>query len=389
MQDLRCLGELPVLILIIFHLAFWWKFYANPWRLCTSEIVSNEYPHWLWMGRQLRKGIWPMKDNIYYREPGSIPFLCTFYPPYFITAYISSFCNKITSFQLYSRMIYIHSLLGSMFSYIVMYEYLRFGQLVSLFGALSLTYNAYMIRPQTACMMFTMAWIPACLISGWFGQLAFGMAILGGYWPIILIGFPIFFFNLSCLVGVVFALPQVIPFLRYYPKSIRAKRKVNPQWGRMPIKRFFLSLRWPENGMIHYPEYSFGIGVCSFVALFIISPWWIVALYALIGSQGVFILDRIPARFVYLLSFSLVMASIPALEFVIRHEFVPPLMILQGFLLWKNRDIYPSFPFSQWWRKIDEHKFEGKEWPNNTGYMNEEHHHDYYGGFALAENYRD
>lgn len=373
-----------ITLLIIFHLAFWWKFYFNPWRLCTSEIVSNEYPHWLWMGRQLRKGIWPMKDNIYYREPGSIPFLCTFYPPYFVTAWISSFVTQNTSFKLYSYLIYIHSLLGSLFSYIILYKY---GQLIALFGALSLTYNAYMIRPQTACMMFTMAWIPACLVPGWFGMIAFGMAILGGYWPIILAGFPIFLFNPSCLIGSLLALPQIIPFLRYYPKSVRAKKPFDKTWGRMPLKRFFFQLRWPENGMIHYPEYSFGVGVCFFVALFVPSWWWIVALYGFIGSQGVFILDRIPARFVYLVSFAVIMASISALDLLNSH-FILGLTILQGFLLWKNRDIYPSFPFSQWWTQISNHKFVGKEWPNNTGYMNEEHHHDYYGGFALAENYR-
>jgi hypothetical protein len=66
-----------------------------------------------------------------------------------------------------------------------------------------------------------------------------------------------------------------------------------------------------------------------------------------------------------------------------------PVIVLQMFLLWKNRDIYPHFPFCQWWRKLEDFKFEGKEWPNNTGYMNEEHHHDYFGGFSLAKNYRE
>jgi hypothetical protein len=220
-------------------------------------------------------------------------------------------------------------------------------------------------------------------------MLAFGMAILGGYWPIILAGFPIFLFNPLCLVGGVIALPQIVPFLGYYPKSIRAKKKNDRSWGKMPIKRFFVRLCWPENGMIHYPEYSFGVGLISLISLISHTSWWhLCAIYGFIGSQGVFILDRIPARFVYLVSFSLVMASIPALGSFNSHLLFG-LTILQGFLLWKNRDIYPSFPFSQWWRKITEHKFVGSNWPNNTGYMTGEHHHDYYGGFALAENFRE
>jgi hypothetical protein len=238
-------------------------------------------------------------------------------------------------------------------------------------------------------MMFTMAWIPLCLVPGWIGMVAFGMAVLGGYWPTILAGFPIFFFNISCLIGAVLALPQVIPFFRYYPKSIRAAITPSRTWGRMPLKRFLFQLRWPENGMIHYPEYSFGVGICLLTACFHPSLWWIVAIYGFIGSQGVFVLDRIPARFVYLVSFAVIMASIYALEALQPHDLMLPLIILQGFLLWKNRDIYPSFPFSQWWRKITDHKFVGTEWPNNTGYMNGVGHQNYFGGFALAENYHE
>lgn len=251
-----------------------------------------------------------------------------------------------------------------------------------------MTYNAFMIRPQTPCFMFTAAWIPLALVKGWVGMVAFGMAVLGGYWPTLLAGFPIFFFNPSCLIGGILALPQIIPFSKYYPKSIRAKKVLDRAWGRMPLKRYLCSLRWPENG-IHYPEYSFGVGICLILACLHFSLWQLVAIYAFIGSQGVFILDRIPARFVYLVSFSLVMASIHALGSLRTNDLMMPLMILQGFLLWKNRDIYPHFPFSQWWRKITEHKFVGTEWPNNTGYMTGEHHQDYYGGFSLAENYRD
>ena len=253
-----------------------------------------------------------------------------------------------------------------------------------------------MIRPQTPCFMFTAAWIPLCLVPGWIGMLAFGMAVLGGYWPIMLAGFPIFFFNPGCILGAVFALPQIIPFLRYYPRSIRAKKRPVPQWGKMPIKRFFVNLRWPENGMIHYPEYSFGVGLCVLLTTFsIVFPnhcqpsWWILTtLIGFIGSQGWFVLDRIPARFVFLVSFSLVMASIPALRSLNSHDLLG-LTILQGFLLWKNRDIYPHFPFSQWWRKITEHKFVGTEWPNNTGYLTGAGHQTYFGGFSLAENYHE
>lgn len=381
---MRCLFELPIFVLIIFHFCFWWKFYTNPWRLCTSEVVSNEFPYWWWFGQELRKGRFAMTDNIYYRQGGSIPFLSTFYPPNLISSLISSFLTKERAFVLYVYHILLHNLFGSLGAFWVLSQWVN--PSIALFGALSLTYNAYMIRPQTVCEMYTMAWIPLCLVKGWFGMVAFGMAVLGGYWPIILAGFPIFFYNPLCLIGGILALPQIIPFLSYYPRSVRAKKPFDKTWGRMPFKRFFFQLRWPENGMIHYPEYSFGIGICAILALFYPSWWWILAIYGFIGSQGLFILDRIPARFVYLVSFSLIMASIFSIT---DTKYIIPMIILQGFLLWKNRDIYPSFPFSQWWRKLSDHKFIGKEWPNNTGYLTGEHHHDYYGGFSLAENYRE
>lgn len=381
------MAQLSVYFLIIFHFCFWWKFYKNPWRLCTSEVLSNEFPYWWWFGQNLRKGDFKTKDDIYYRHGGSIPFLSTFYPPNLLSSFLGAFLTKSRAFRLYVYQMLIHSLLTSVGAYFMFLQWVR--PEIALFGAISMTYNAYMIRPQTVCEMYTIAWIPMCLIKGWVGMVAFGMAILGGYFPIMLAGFPIFFFNPSCLWGVVLALPQVIPFLRYYPKSIRANKPFDKAWGRMPLKRYLCSLRWPENGMIHYPEYSFGVGVCFFLAMLHPSWWWITAIYAFIGSQGVFILDRIPARFVYLVSFSLVMASVLALGSLQTNDLVLPLIILQGFLLWKNRDIYPSFPFSQWWRKFDDWKFVGKEFPNNTGYMTGEHHHDYYGGFALAENYRE
>jgi hypothetical protein len=226
------------------------------------------------------------------------------------------------------------------------------------------------------------------LISGPVGAFCFGMAILGGYWPIVIVYAPLLVINPSALWGVVLGLPQIIPFLWYFPRSIRAKKKVDPSWGRMPIKRFFVRLRWPENGMIHYAEYSFGVGICGILTLFYPSPWWFFALLGFIGSQGLLPIDRIPARWVYLVSTALVFGALPLITATFEGwGAILPLLVLQMFLLWQNRDIYPSFPFSQWWRK--EHVFKGSNWPNNTGYMTGEHHHDYFGGFSLASNYHE
>lgn len=222
------------------------------------------------------------------------------------------------------------------------------------------------------------------LIHGWVGILSFGMAILGGYWPIIITFSPLLVLNPVSIFGVIIALPQILPFLWYWPRSIRSKKRPDPSFGRMPVKRYFLDLRFPENGMIHYPEYTFGIGLCGILAFFHPSFWWIFALIGFIGSQGWFIIDRVPARWVYLVGISLIFCSLNAIRDTI---YALPMIVGQAFLLWKWRYQYPSFPFSQWWRR--EHVYKGTDWPNNTGYMNNAGHQKYFGGFSLEENYRE
>lgn len=385
MQELRCLGELSAIILIAYHFAFFWKFYKNPYLLNTSEVASNFYPFWKWSGIQK----WPVwKDNIYYLYPASIPFLSCFYIPSVV------FLKINTAFRVYAYLILLHYLLGSFLAFMALKQY--FSEWVALFGAISLVYNAYNIRLQTPCFSFTSCWLMGVLHPdiGWF---CLGMALLGGYWPIVLTASPILLLNPSCLWGVLIGLPQIIPFLWYFPKSIRAKKRYDKNWGRMPIWRYFFRSTIPENGMIHYPEYSFGVGICAVLCIFScifvnISVynhiWLLIAMVGFIGSQGYLHFDRIPARWVYLVSYSLICGACVALGGVIGGGgAILPLLVIQMAFLWKNRTIYPSFPFSQWWRK--EHKFEGTDWPNNTGYWNGVGHQNYYGGFSLAENFRE
>lgn len=371
---MRCLEAVSIYILIIYHFSFFWRFYKNPYLLNTSEVASNYYPHWRWMGRCLNGGRLPFTDKIYYLYPACIPFLSTFYPP-------SVLVSLTGNFRAYVYLILIHYLIGSFLAYYMLLQW--FSPVVSLFGALSLVYNGYCIKVQTPCFSFTHCWIMGILIPGWIGATSLGLAILGGYWPILLTVLPMALLNPSCVWGLMLALPQTIPFLWYFPKSIRAKTKVDPKWGRMPISRFFFSSCFPENG-IHYPEYSFGIGVCAILAFLHPNYWALFAIFSFLASQGFFSIARIPSRFVYFMSFAMIMCSLNAIRDTI---YIVPLIVGQMILLWKWRNQYPHFPFSQWWKK--KHTFKGINWPNNTGYMNEEHHHNYFGGFSLAENHID
>lgn len=371
----------PAVLLTLYHVAFYWKFYGNPWRMATSEVVSNFFPVWLWRLRHPFR----FTDSIYYRYPACIPFLSFFYWPLFALRGPALDLRLDSQFRLYSGFVLIHYLLGSFLAYLTLRQW--FDPPICIFGAISLTYNAYNVKPFTPCHAFTSCWLMGVLLPWPWGAVSFGLAILGGYWPIIITFAPVLLLNPVSILGVIIALPQIIPTVWYFRKSVRSSRKPDPSFGRMPIKRFFMRLCWPENG-VHYPEYAFGVGVCAVIALYP-SIWWIFAIIGFIGSQGWFVIDRIPARFLYLVSFSVVMAGIWALDSFISHDLVPAFIIGQAILLWKNRNIYPHFPFCQWWRRPSEHSWKGPAWPNNTGYMNEEHHTDYFGGFALKENYRE
>jgi len=309
-----------------------------------------------------------------------------FYIPSRIVAYLSQKLSRNMAFKCYSVFILIHSFIASVGAFVAFSHYVA--PIPALLGSLTIAYGAYMVKPQTPCAMFTMAWIPWMLVPG-FGPYAFGLAILGGYWPVLAVAMPLAVLNPECLLGVILGLPQIIPFLWYWPRSIRAKIKPNAEWGRMPLKRLLVNLRTPENG-IHYPEYAFGVGICAVLFIFSYSDMYgivglFLALIGFIGARGWFVIARIPARFLYLLSFGLVFASI----FAITDAIAVPLVVLQGFLLFKNRDIYPHFPYSQWWRKPSELEYGNTQWPGNTGYLTEEPRTAYYGGFALAENYHE
>lgn len=353
--------------------------------LCTSELASTYFPHWIWMGRELRKGRFPLKENIYYNYPGCIPFLSTFYPPNFLTAVVGSMLGLDQAFALFTVLILGHYLVGSLVAYWMFSQWTT--PLVSLFGAITLTYSGYNIKPQTPASAFTCCWIPGLFVAGPFGCLSLGLTILAGYYPPLVYVLPLaLLLNPAAALGVVIGLPQILPFLWYWPKSIRSAKKDDPNFGRLSWSKL-LDLVVPTNSVtptagVHYPEVAMYLGIAP---LFIFHPsWWWVPLcvsmsitFGLISS-----IQRIPARALYLTTLSI---SVLALQNV--HGI--GIVFLQSFLLLQNASIYPSFPFSQWWDKpsrLYSRYPKDATWPNFTGYLEEERRMQYAGGFCLKEN---
>lgn len=351
--------------LTIYWLIFWQRFLRNPWLLCTSELATTNFPFWCWMGRK-----WRATDDLYYRYPACIPFLSMWYLPSILASKLTRLLSIEGTFRLYAYFILAHYLLASFIAY----------KVLGLFGAITLTYAGYCIKPQTPSFVYTMCWMPGMLVGGWFGILSCFMAITGGYWPILVYFIPIAgIINPICLLGILPAMIQIIPFLLYWPKSVRDGASIDRNVGVVPFWKL-KDLMIPSKNIssmngVHYPEMEMYVGLAS---LFIwrASWWWvIVAISILVLSGYLPSIQRIPSRLLYLLSFALSAMT----TFHLRHYW--PLLIIQSFLLLRNSSIYPSFPFSQWWNRPS------KAYPKSdyTGYLTETKMNDYRGAFALKE----
>lgn len=357
--------------LVVYWLIFWQKFLRNPYLLCTSEVMTTNFPHWLWMGRK-----WRAKDDIYYKYPASIPFMSMWYWPNVVVSKIASKLSLDGAFKLYTYFILAHYLLASFIAYKV------FG----LFGAITLTYAGYSIKPQTPSFVYTMCWMPGALLGGWFGAFCFGMAILGGYWPILVYFVPVALWELGwgfSAVGVLLGLPQIIPFLKYWPKSVRSGQETDRQLGRLPVSKF-LDLIKPTNSVsvingIHYPEVAMYMGIAP---LFIwhLSWWWVATSICILVLCGAIpSIQRIPSRALYLLTLCVCFLGYP--NPMDSPQTCLSILILQAYLLLRNASIYPSFPFSQWWSNPSQLYPKG----DYTGYLENKSINVYRGGFCLKE----
>ena len=364
---------LPIILLLLYNILFFYKFYSNPFKMCTSELTSTFFPFWRWS-----KGRIIFKSDMYYPYPACIPFLSIFYPPNIVTSYIASFIKSIDNqFKLFSLCILLHFLFGSILAY---YALLTYGVIIALFGSISLMYSAYFVKPFTPCAIYTHAWVVGALSGGKIGAICTGMAILGGYWPTLVYILPVLLvLHPSNTLGLLIGLPQIIPFLWYWPKSVRAGVKSDPNIGKVPLWRY-LDLILPNrtqntiNG-IFWPEMAIYMGLVPILVLFfhLRSIWLTPCLLSFLIT-----IQRIPARSLYLFSFSLIMLALQA-------KITWPILILQAWLLLENNRIYPHFPFSQWWKKPSEHDYDNENrWPGLTGYISGKKTR-YAGAFALRD----
>lgn|SRR3990167_3991585 len=380
-------------ILLVYNLIFFRKFYINPYLNSTGETLSTFFPVTLWQGRQWTKFKVPMKDDIYYYYPGCIPFLSTLYPFQIIVSIICKWLKTDYAFRLYQAVTFLHYFLSSLLAY-RMFS-LWASPSVSLFGAITMAYMAQAIRIQTSCGVYTACWIPGMFIGGWWSAISVAMAILGGYLPILIYILPValIFSPVYVSIGVLLAIPQIIPFLWYYPKSIRWNQNNKSTSGRFPLWKLIDLFKgdWKDTKVsgTFYPETVVYCGfLIPFLALVSHSRMWIVMAVSLaIASwKAPF---RVPSRALYTFCFALVWTAVSGLSnLYLDQTFLYVLILIQSICLLQNSDIYPHYPYSEIQHKPsyyfnDNKHYKIKGFPYFTGYFFENKTEGYTGGFSL------
>jgi len=353
------LAGLPFYFLGLFHLLFFWKVYSNPFSMARSELLSTFFPSWIHQGRG-------DKRDYFWLVPNAHPVLSSFYPPHKISAMLTRKLGQDRMFNVFVAMQHCHSFLASIGWFLLISTWTS--PLVSVFGALVLTYSAYNIKQQP-CILYTIAWFPWLLYgistnNLWLSSLSCGMTLLAGYYPLgiqtlgvsglasLLWGRNLMWVPLGILIG----LPQLIPFIKYLPKTIRTHKvstigKV-PWWhlGSLIFPKLFRS----QSLAIGYWETSYYVGIVPLVLISSrasTSRVWILAVVSLLLMLGFLSkhLPRIPARFSFTFQFALGWwATANLKDLHLPTEAILALIIITCFDLWyNNSDLIPTLPYSE------------------------------------------
>ena len=351
-----------ILALILFHILFFYTLYTKPFYMATSELLSTFFPYWLKGG----------KRDSYWLNPHAHPVLSSYYPLNAVSILCRKFFRLDTSFKIYLYQSLMHYLFASVGWYLFLQGH--FSPMVSLFGAITLTYQAYHLKQQH-CIIYTLAWFPWILNSNSvISSVAVGMTLLAGYYPLAAYLLPFgFFLNpdwVAFAIGLVIGLPQVIPFLKYLPKTIRGK--VEAPSDSPTEKRFYF-------------------GVIPIILLLLNPQWrflWILAPMALmlLPKSSMF---RVPQRVMIISVYIAIWFALQALqsEYQMESYTLMALLVIQCLDLWlHNRKLLPPSPWCELWQRpsrafntkltrfleanLGNYKVAGLPFPLFTGHVN-------------------
>ena len=175
---------------------------------------------------------------------------------------------------------------------------------------------------------------------------------------------------LAYTLGLLIALPQLIPAVRYWPKSIRIGQTARDKQtiGSVPptrlLKGLFTTRIHDQVDGVFYPEVCTYVGILGFIFALFSTSWhqWILATLAGCIAIGRYcklfhwcspLMLRIPARMCYFLNLALVFMAVAGLSrFQFTSEALWVICLLQAFDLATNSSsLWPMQPFVQKWEK--------------------------------------
>jgi len=200
---------MAISLLILFNFIFFYTLWTRPFQMSTSELLSTFYPTWRNQG----------KRDDYWLRPNCHPVLSTYYPPQILSSLIGRHLSLDASFVVLLWSLLLHTLFGSVGAFIALDR--AFQSPVAIFGAITFAYQAFHLRQQP-CLIYTVAWFPWIAICP---GLAIGMMLLAGYYPYAIYLLPMGLFlchdPFQWVIGLAIGAIQIVPFLRYLPKTIR------------------------------------------------------------------------------------------------------------------------------------------------------------------------
>ena len=388
-------------------------------RLARSELLSTFFPTWVWQGRMWSTWRIPKYDSHYWLNAHSHPVLSTYYPIHVITSWWGSFMSLDRAFKTLVLSLALHLIWGcyGWFTLINTWSV----PAIALFGSITFSASGYCWKQQP-CFQYTVAWFPWLLYgiatnNYWLAGVASGMVYLTGYYPI---GIQILAVaSLATIawspnpttwlwipIGVLIGVVQLVPFLRYLPKTIRTKE--NSGAGKVPWWHF-ASLIFPKafrysiNG-VGYWEMSYYVGLIPLFTIWYTGSravWLgVTAVLLMLGVCGK-LLPRIPARFSYTFQFALIWCTIDGLNRLnLPTEALLCLILIQAFDLWHNNSpLLVNHPYAELYHKpswsfntkltryleanLGDARVSGLPYPLFTGHINRLKTLGYSGGMQL------
>ena len=335
-------------------------------RLATSELLSTFFPTWL------RRG------NGYWLNRKAHPVLSSYYPPNVFSGYLSKYLNLDDSFVLLLCVMFSHVIFGFISWYWLFSQ--SYEPLLSLFGALTLTFGAYSLKQQP-CIIYTLSWFPLTLHQNpIISSIAIGMMILSGYYPLELYLLPIslmahllWYKEVWLISGILIGLPQLIPFLKYLPKTTKRMRDKceSPEVER----RFYVGI---------IPVLLVYFGTVSGTRV------WPILIAACLGVLGIGkeFLPRVHERLLIVVQFCMGWMAVSGLNYLnLNPTNLVIIVLLHAFdLYWHNKECLPPRPWCELYQKpswafntrltryleanLDGNRVAGLPWPLFTGLVN-------------------